>query len=308
MKKSISSRRWPGLLSIATLLALGACAQGPDEAPITISELVAGPTPSISIEQAEQALAAGRAEEARNAFTRHVALTEATDPDGIRARFGLAEALRATGQGLSAMELYSAVENDTAMRARAKLGKGLAQMARGDCVGASQSFRHAAAADSTEWRAWNGLGACADDRRDWGEAEEAYRRARELKPDSPIILNNHGVSLMLQGRYAEAAAQFGKAVKVDRNQLTIRNNLRLALAWQGRYRDATAGADHRSEGQLYNDVGYVALQRGDFDRARRYLTKAMEQTPRFNRQAWANLRMVDEATGAENPRASREGR
>ena len=66
-------------------------------------------------------------------------------------------------------------------------------------------------------------------------------------------------------------------------------NLRLALAWSGRYAHAMTGATDEDISKVLNNVGYVALLRGDFDNAEAYLLRAMEADPSFNKVAWRNL-------------------
>ena len=42
-----------------------------------------------------------------------------------------------------------------------------------------------------------------------------------------------------------------------------------------------------------NNVGYIALLRGDYDHAEAYFTRAMEVDPTFNEIAWRNLKLLN---------------
>ena len=70
-------------------------------------------------------------------------------------------------------------------------------------------------------------------------------------------------------------------------------NLRLSLALQGRYEEALSGVETERLPIVLNDVGYAAIQRGDYDHARLLLVRAIEASPSFFETGWANLRHLD---------------
>ena len=85
-----------------------------------------------------------------------------------------------------------------------------------------------------------------------------------------------------------------------------RENLRLAFAWQGKYLRAISGAEGTEMGKVLNNVGFIALLRGDFENAEAYLLRAMEVDPRFNEAASRNLaylKSMRDIQNAETPRA-----
>lgn len=276
------------------LLLVAACGPMPTEEPLhaSMADLMVGGLDGVTLGQAEEHLAAGRLQEARKAFARLA--TTAQGDEAARVRVGLADAMRLSGDAAGALDLYDTVLDVPALRRRALLGKGLALVARGDGSGGGEVLETLVAEDPGQWRAWNALGVCRDGRQEWSGAAEAYAMALKAQPQSPIVLNNSGTSLLLQGRFGEAAERFQAALRQDAKQQTVRNNLRLALAWQGRYRDALAGPVSDTEGTVLNDVGYVALLRGDYDKARGYLLKSMDRSPRFNAVAWNNLTVLDQ--------------
>ncbi len=82
-------------------------------------------------------------------------------------------------------------------------------------------------------------------------------------------------------------------------------NLRLALAWDGEYALALAGAEDGGLARALNNVGYVALLRGDQDNAESLFLRAIETDPAFNTIAARNfsyLRSLRESKGALRPR------
>jgi Flp pilus assembly protein TadD len=100
------------------------------------------------------------------------------------------------------------------------------------------------------------------------------------------------MSFMLQGRYAEAEAAFERALAIDPGLLPAKSNLRLSLAWQGRYNEALEGLAPETAGEALNNVGYVAMLRGDYEAAERYLSQAMEVSATYNEAAARNLELL----------------
>ena len=151
------------------------------------------------------------------------------------------------------------------------------------------------------------MGAYHDAREEWAEAGESYRKAIAVVPDNSVVRNNLGFSLFMQGRLDEAISELIKAVRMDPEFALARTNLRLAYARKGRYLQALAGLTEDDLGEALNDVGYIALMRGDYENAEAYLLRAMEADPAFNERAWRNLNYLrslrelhDEAAASRN--------
>lgn len=167
-------------------------------------------------------------------------------------------------------------------------------------------MRAAVAQDPTLWRAWNGLGYHSDVRGDWRQATESYDRALALNPSSAMVLNNRGFSMLLQGRAQAAAADFDQALRREPGLAPARENLRLALAWDGAYGQALAGVEQGGLARALNNVGFMALLRGDTASAETYFLRAIEVDPAFNKSAARNLAYLqqvrDNDTVASPPR------
>lgn len=280
-------------LVVAGLLALTACAAPrQDDLSLSLTELTAE-IGAVDLDRAEADLAAGRYEAARQKFFRQSTM----HPDDARAKLGLAEALLGLNQAEQALAIFKLFAEDPVHRARALQGQGLALLALGRTDEAGEILKQALEADADQWRAWNATGRYYDAKQQWAAAGDAYEHALALTSRAPVVLNNQGMSLLFQRRFAEAEGKFREALQTDPSLSVARNNLRLALAWQGKYAEATVGMDRAEAGDVLNNIGYVALLRGDYDTAESYLTRAMEASASFNRRAWENLRLLKSRTG-----------
>jgi Flp pilus assembly protein TadD len=133
-------------------------------------------------------------------------------------------------------------------------------------------------------------------------AANSYNKAIEGNPDSIMIYNNRGFSMLMQKRLEEAVEDFNRVLRMDPEFDIARENLRLALAWQGKYVHAMAGAPVNDMPRILNNVGFIALMRGDYENAEAYLLRAMEVDPSYNETAARNLtylRQVRELAKAE---------
>jgi Tfp pilus assembly protein PilF len=235
---------------------------------------------------AEQALDDGRLGDARVLLSRAVLATGETP----RARLIAAELHLASGAYADAVKTFGALVQDSAVGPSALQGEGIAlALAEGNAAAGEASLRAAVRQDPSLWRAWNTLGVHYDTLGDWRQAGISYNNALAVHPASAMILNNRGFSFLMQGRVAEAMADLSEAVRQDPSLAPAHENLRLALAWDGQYAQALAGAEDDVLGRALNNVGFVAMVRGDHDRAEAYLLQAIEADPAYNTVAARNL-------------------
>jgi Flp pilus assembly protein TadD len=273
---------------VLLVLVLGGCA-GRDS---TSTGAKAAPDSAVLM-AADATREAGRYAEALQIYQR-LQLTAPTLPG---ARYGAAECYLALGQADNALSLFDGLVANSEFRARALQGKGLAQFALGRRDAAGQSLREATASDASLWRAWNGLGDLADQERKPKEAAAMYAKALALHPNSAMIINNVGFSFLGSGNYTEAISEFRKALALEPNNLTVQTNLRLALAASGDYEAALRSAPTEQMPNLLNDVGYIALRRGDYAAAERYLTRAMDASGSYSAVAAKNLERLKDKQG-----------
>ncbi len=294
--------------SVLGLAVLIACAAPPEEGAVELPMDVTAPAPAAGPDAyalVERALDDGRIGDARTLLQRAVLAAG----DTPRARLIAAEVHLASGAYGPAAAAFGQLVADPDVAALALQGKGIAlALAEGDAAAGAASLRAAVARDPTLWRAWNALGCYYDARGDWQQANASYNNALAVNPGSAIVLNNRGFSLLMQGRIAEAVADLGEALRRDPSSRPARENLRLALAWDGRYAQALSGTDDDDLGRAFNNIGYIALLRGDRDVAEAYFLRAIEADPAYNAMAARNLHYLRRLRDAEHTDAPRQRR
>lgn len=283
-----SPARRPGSLAGAAfcLLLLSACATTAPEAPPAPAPEPVSPE-VIGI--AEQAIEQARHGDAKVLLER-ILLAE---PGNARARLGMAEVQLAFGQAETAAESFKNLTQVSPVGAKAQQGYGIAMLYLGREQDAHQALRQAVELDPALWRAWNAIGSLYDRSGAWDKAIAAYDRALEQKPDAAMVYNNRGFSHLLRRDAVAAIADFDKALQLDPGLAAARENLRLAFAWSGNYEEALVGVGRAKMGQAYNNIGFVALLRGDLASAESYLLRSMEADPSFNRVANKNLEYLN---------------
>jgi Flp pilus assembly protein TadD len=245
-----------------------------------------------SAQSQEAILAAAEADvEARRFQLAHQRLMRLGAETGAtaRARYAMAEVLLGLDRPKDALSQFETVQSDDAFRARAWQGMGLALLAMGNTTAAVSQLNSALESDPSLWRAWAALGRAYDREKRWSESAAAYEKSLAVSPTPAVIANNMGMSLVLQKRYAEAAAEFEKAMAQDPELDTARSNLRIALAWQGRYTEALTGLQPHERPDALNNVGYVAMLRGDYKDAQQCFAQALESSPTYHDGAAMNL-------------------
>lgn len=277
------------LAAVALLLSIGACASQPSEVGPTAAVSAQGRAANTSYLVAGDAtLQSGRFAEAMQIYQEVLV----ADPRNVAAQYGVAESLLGLGKAGDARPIFETLAQNAEFRARALQGQGLTLLTLGQREQASDLFHAATEADPALWRSWNGLGLLADLRHDPADAGAAYARALAIKPDSAALHNNLGYSRLLAGKAGEALAEFRKAYGLDPDSETIQNNVRLALAVNGNYAAAIRGASNDRLPAVLNNVGYIAMQRGDLAAAEGYLTRAMESSTSFNTIASQNIEQL----------------
>ncbi len=269
-----------------TALTLAGCAGAGQEPPQTVAEAPQAPAVSPgTLESAERAIAEGRLQDAGRILEPVLQI----DPANTRARLALAELHLAGGSLNRAAGVFGGLVDDPEVGPAANQGMGIAMLLSGIEDPGVEHLRRAVAADPSLWRAWNALGSHYDAGGQWAAASEAYANALAEQPEAATVYNNRGFSLFMQGRLDEAIADLSQALRLDPDLELAQVNLRLALAWNGRYAQAMSGADQQDMAALLNNIGYIALLRGDLENAEAYLLRAMEVDPSFNEIAWRNL-------------------
>lgn len=270
-------------------LPLGACATGvpsAGEAPLRNLSVVPVATADL-VRLGNGALDAG---DHRQAYV-HYSRVLQTDPENPEALVGMGESYLAAGNLKKAVLAFDKAK-ESPLSALALQGKGIASLRLGDNKVARPTLLAATQRDPLLWRAWNALGCSFDLDGVWARADSAYMRALQIKPDEAEIHNNRGVSLLLQKRFAEALKEFEAALRLSPRLAKTRENRRLALAYLGRYLDATSTVPRDGRPAVLNNVGFAAMQKGDYALAERYLQEALEASASYYEKAANNLEML----------------
>ena len=199
------------------------------------------------------------------------------------------ELLLATGAPRAGINFFEANTKDPTLGARALQGKGLAHLWIGENEKAKVDLQKAVDINPALWRAWNALGYYYDSLGDWEQSSEAYEKAIEQNQTSALLFNNRGYSRFLQRKIEGATEDFSTALSLNPDLKVAQLNLRLAMAWSGQYERALIGGDKRDLPRILNNVGYVALVKGNLDAAEGLLVRAVEADSSYNVTARKNL-------------------
>ncbi|HWU54737.1 MAG TPA: tetratricopeptide repeat protein [Rhizomicrobium sp.] len=196
------------------------------------------------------------------------------------------------GRYQDALTNFTRIKMETALRAQALEGEGIALMQLGRLDEALFSLQAAVMANPSAWQAWNALGSEYDRRHDWANAENAYTHALSASGNAAIVLNNRGFSRLSQKKLDLAIPDFVAALEKKPDLAPARNNLRLAMSMQGEYDRAIKGAAATDQAAVLNNAGFAAMLRGDYAKAKELLTQAMKAKNGYYGLAAANLEMT----------------
>lgn len=200
-----------------------------------------------------------------------------------------AQALR-DGRHDAALPRYEAALERAPGRLDAMEGRALALLAAGRVDEARSGFEAVIAQAPTRWRALDGMGRLADRTGDHATAQQWYERALSAPGADAVVWNNYGWSRVLARDYARAEKLLAQALQRSPGSAQVATNLAVAIAWQGDYARAVATAmTVVPEYVASNDVGYIAMLRGDYVQAIRYFETAIDLSPNWYARAAANL-------------------
>lgn len=240
-------------------------------------------------------LADGDAEAAQESFSKVLTIK----PTHKDASLGLAESHLALGNANQSLELFRQLQDDDEHRAAALQGQGLSYHRLGDFNLAKRTLSAAVDADQSQWRAWNALGQIYDSEQAWEQSSNAYIFGISQNPNSIAIRNNMGMSLLMQDKPDEALPHFETALNIKPGNETATINRQIALAKLGRYAEALEGISQKERYIALNNIGYIAMTKGELKRARHYFNLAAEESPSYYELAEENLKKVDQMLANE---------
>ncbi len=119
----------------------------------------------------------------------------------------------------------------------------------------------------------------ADQNSDWAAADAAYARAENLSSRPAAVLNNWGVSQMSRGDLNAAAKTFERAISFDARLFNAKNNLAIVRGLQGEYNLPLVPLNDEDRAVLLNNLGIIAMRRGDEKIARGLFAAAVDANP-----------------------------
>jgi tetratricopeptide (TPR) repeat protein len=159
---------------------------------------------------------------------------------------------------------------------------GMLDRVEGSCADAIQRFGQVLDRNDKHINAMRERGACRAEMGDTTGARADLDRALELGPRDPVTFNSRGYHLYaLTGRYREAIAEYDRAIKLDPNYSFAFNNRGWAFYKLGdrdrAMRNITlAGRKRRSNPYVYRNLGLIAVDDGQVDRACHNFRKALD--------------------------------
>lgn len=139
-------------------------------------------------------------------------------------------------------------------------------------------------------QAFNGLGVLADLDGDHTQAQQHYATALAVSPSSPLIWNNRGYSFYLSHNWSEAEQSYKSALRHDAKSHQVWKNLGLLYARQEQYLKALMAFEQvMDSANAHNDLGYICMLEGKYDKAEYYFDKAMSLSPVFYKKAYDNM-------------------
>ena len=159
---------------------------------------------------------------------------------------------------------------------------GMLDRVEGRCNDGIQRFDQVLARNDKHINAMRERGACRAELGDTTGARADLDRALELGPRDPVTFNSRGYHLYaLNGRYREAIAEYDRAIKLDPNYSFAFNNRGWAFYKLGdrdrAMRNITlAGRKRRSNPYVHRNLGLIAVDDGEPERACRFFRQALD--------------------------------
>jgi len=244
----------------------------------------------LAVSRGEALLSSRQFQAAQGKFSNALA----REPDNYQAKLGLAEAQLGLRQLVDALAGFESTMESEPLRAKALQGRGITLVLMGRNNLGLPLLHQAIEQDPGLWRAWNAIGRSYALERNTEKALASYDRALLANGNAAPVYNNRGMTLLMATRYGEAESSFRHSLTLDPALEAAKMNLRLALAWQGRYDEAAAKLKRGDAPRVLNNIGFVAMERGDFATAKLFFTKAMEISPSYYPVAAKNLENLEE--------------
>ena len=288
MRRSLNLR----YIVLAAVVLLSGCASQSRPGASTTAPRGAATLVSYGREE----LKADHIESAASLFSKALTM----DPHNGDAQMGAGEAALRAGKAEDALHWFGQAETQAGYESRALMGEASAQAALDNVDAAVTLLRRCVDLAPHDADAWVALARIYESRSQWADANKAYLAAINAQPTAQSY-NDYGVCLFGQHRNAEAREQFLKALDQDPALAEAQNNLRLTYAWEGNYQEAMMQVPAAEKPQVLNNIGVVAMERGDTRNAELFFAEAIRTSPTYYKKAVENLQALKAARGASAP-------
>lgn len=219
------------------------------------------------------------------------------NPDDVPIALAYANALRKSGEGRKAIQIFDNILRKEPQNLDALEGKGLTQLSLADTDAAGKTLTRVMQSAPNRWQTLNGIGIIFTTKSMLQEAQQYFDAALVQKPGYAAILNNKGLVYALSGDYnlaLQALFAAGEVAETDKHKTQADMNAALVYAIAGDINKAENMAARHLEGPiLQNNLGLYALLSKDEQLARTHLHMALSESKVFYEKAWNNLSMLD---------------
>ena len=147
---------------------------------------------------------------------------------------------------------------------------------QGDTTKAQELYRAALKRNPNDVNALHRLAVVAARTGNYDESDAYFERAYTLSPNDSVLMSDFGYAVSLQRRLEEAEFLLEKSLALDPQNSAARNNLALVVGLQGRLNASMAiFRQTGSEAQAHANLGFVHVQRGEFDLAVSHYNQAL---------------------------------
>lgn len=258
----------------------------------TLKDKISDLSPEVLTEKGNEFLSRGNIELARLHFS--AALQK--NPEAIPALAGLGQVYIGRGNAVQAREIFNTVLEKDPGNFVARLGTARISRQQGDYNTSAilleklnAEYPETASIISELAITYDSIG---------GDklllAEPLHQKFLALQPNLPAGYNNLGFNYLLQGRYTESIPLFAKALGFDPGNIRTKNNLATAyLLNNEELRALRLFEDTLGKPAAYNNIGYLYMTQGNWDKAETAFKKALELNPVFYMRAQQNLERLN---------------
>jgi len=213
-------------------------------------------------------------------------------PDATAALAGLGQVFLARGSTPQAREIFTTVLEKDPQNMAAQLGLARIARSQGDYPTAQNLLEKLQANYPETPVVISELAITYDSigQDKLGFAELLHQKFISLRPDNPSGYNNLGFNYLLQGRYTDAIPLFSRALALEPANMRSKNNLATAFLLNNQeVRALQLFEDTLGKPAAYNNIGYLYMTQGNWDKAEKAFKKALELNPVFYPRAQQNL-------------------